>query len=187
MFAFMSGNLCNFAGRTTLRNIMTKNETKQELTGVYRSPLGDIVLTSNGIALTGLRFAEATNEEPAQNIPPLADACRWLDLYFSRAKPDFTPRLAPQGTPFQQSVWHELLTLPYGQTVSYGHIAKRLCCRSAQAIGGAVGHNPIALIIPCHRVIGSDGHLTGYAYGLDRKQWLLAHEAQSIGQPYDSK
>jgi methylated-DNA-[protein]-cysteine S-methyltransferase len=166
---------------------MTKNETKQELTGVYRSPLGDIVLTSNGTALTGLRFAEATNEEPAQNIPPLADACRWLDLYFSRAKPDFTPRLAPQGTPFQQSVWHELLTLPYGQTVSYGHIAKRLCCRSAQAIGGTVGLNPIALIIPCHRVIGSDGHLTGYAYGLDRKQWLLAHEAQSTGQPYDSK
>ena len=160
---------------------MTKNRTAQELKGVYRSPLGDIVLTSDGLALTGLRFAESTNGEPAQDIPPLADACRWLDLYFSGAKPDFIPRLAPQGTPFQQSVWGELLAIPYGHTVSYGYIAQRLCCRSAQAVGGAVGRNPIALIIPCHRVVGSDGHLTGYAYGLDRKQWLLSHEAQNTG------
>ena len=160
---------------------MTKNGTNQELTGVYHSPLGDIVLTSDGLALTGLRFAEATNGEPAQDIPPLADACRWLDLYFSGAKPDFTPRLAPQGTPFQQSVWRELLAIPYGHTVSYGYIAQRLHCSSAQAVGGAVGCNPIALIIPCHRVVGSDGHLTGYAYGLDRKQWLLSHEAQNTG------
>ena len=142
---------------------MTKNGTKQKLTGVYRSPLGDIVLTSDGSALTGLRFAEATNGEPAQDIPPLADACRWLDLYFSGANPCFTPRLAPKGTPFQLSVWGELLVIPYGHTVSYGHIAQRLRCRSAQAVGGAVGRNPIALIIPCHRVIGSDGQLTGYA------------------------
>ena len=148
---------------------------------MYCSPLGDIVLTSDGTALKGLRFAEATNGEPAQDIPPLADACRWLDLYFSGAKPDFTPLLAPQGTPFQQSVWGELLAIPYGHTVSYGYIAQRLCCRSAQAVGGAVGRNPIALIIPCHRVVGSDGHLTGYAYGLDRKQWLLSHEAQNTG------
>ena len=160
---------------------MTKNGTKQKLTGVYCSPLGDIVLTSDGLELTGLRFAEATNGEPAQDIPPLADACRWLDLYFSGAKPDFIPRLAPQGTPFQQSVWGELLAIPYGHTVSYGYIAQRLRCRSAQAVGGAVGRNPIALIIPCHRVVGSDGHLTGYAYGLDRKQWLLSHEAQITG------
>ena len=160
---------------------MMKNGTKQEMTGVYHSPLGDIVLTSDGLALTGLRFAEATNGEPAQDIPPLADACRWLDLYFSGARPDFTPRLAPQGTPFQQSVWGELLAIPYGHTVSYGYIAQRLHCRSAQAVGGAVGRNPIALIIPCHRVVGSDGHLTGYAYGLDRKQWLLSHEAQITG------
>ena len=162
---------------------MTKNRTAQELTGVYRSPLGDIVLTSDGLALTGLRFAEATNGEPAQDIPPLADACRWLDLYFSGAKPDFTPCLAPQGTPFQQSVWGELLAIPYGHTVTYGYIAQRLRCRSAQAVGGAVGRNPIALIIPCHRVIGSNGQLTGYAYGLDRKQWLLSHETQHIGKP----
>ena len=162
---------------------MTKNGTKLELKGVYCSPLGDIVLTSNGSALTGLRFAEATIGEPAQDIPPLADTCRWLDLYFSGAKPDFTPRLAPQGTPFQQSVWGELLAIPYGHTVSYGYIAQRLRCRSAQAVGGAVGRNPIALIIPCHRVIGSNGQLTGYAYGLDRKQWLLSHETQHIGKP----
>lgn len=162
---------------------MTKNRTTLELMGVYRSTLGDIVLTSDGLALTGLRFAEATNGEQAQDIPPLADACRWLDLYFGGAIPDFSPRLAPQGTPFQQSVWGELLAIPYGHTVSYGYIAQRLRCRSAQAVGGAVGRNPIALIIPCHRVIGSNGHLTGYAYSLDRKQWLLSHETQHIGKP----
>lgn len=142
---------------------MTKNGTKQELTGVCRSPLGNIVLTSDGTALTGLRFAEATNENPARDIPPLADACRWLDLYFSGANPCFTPRLAPKGTPFQLSVWGELLTIPYGHTVSYGHIAQRLRCRSAQAVGGAVGRNPVALIIPCLRVIGSDSQHAGYA------------------------
>lgn len=149
---------------------------------MYHSPLGDIVLTSDGTSLKGLRFAEAPCGQPAQDILPLADVCRWLDLYFSGARPDFTPRLAPMGTPFQQSVWGELLTIPYGQTVSYGHIANRLRCHSAQAVGGAVGRNPIALIIPCHRVIGSNGRLTGYAYGLDRKQWMLSHEAQnSVG------
>ena len=142
---------------------MTIDRTTQELTGVYLSPLGDIVLTSDGTALTGLRFAESPCVEQAQDIPPLADACRWLDLYFSGVRPDFTPRLAPRGTPFQQSVWRELLAIPYGHTVSYGYIARRLHCRSAQAVGGAVGRNPIALIIPCHRVIGSDGQLTGYA------------------------
>ena len=130
---------------------------------MYFSPVGDIVLTSDGTALTGLRFAEATNENPARDIPPLADACRWLDLYFSGTNPCFTPRLAPKGTPFQQSVCGELLTIPYGQTVSYGYIAQRLRCRSAQAVGGAVGRNPVALIIPCLRVIGSDGQQTGYA------------------------
>ncbi len=158
---------------------MTGKRTTQELTGVYFSPVGNIVLTSDGTALTGLRFAEATNENPARDIPPLADACRWLDLYFSGANPCFTPRLAPKGTPFQQSVWRELLAIPYGHTVSYGHISQRLRCRSAQAVGGAVGRNPIALIIPCHRVIGSDGQQTGYAYGLDRKQWQLSHELMS--------
>ena len=161
---------------------MTKNGSMQEMTGVYRSPLGDIVLTSDGSALTGLRFAESPCGELAQDIPLLADACRWLNLYFGGTKPDFTPQLAPIGTPFQQSVWRELLTIPYGQTVSYGYIAKRISCRSAQAVGGAVGHNPIALIIPCHRVIGSDSHLTGYAYGLDRKKWLLSHEVLNSTQ-----
>ena len=162
---------------------LTTIKTMQELLGVYRSPLGDIVLTSDGSALTGLQFAEASCRQPAEGIPLLTDACRWLDLYFSGARPDFIPRLAPQGTPFQQSVWGELLAIPYGHTVSYGYIAQRLRCHSAQAVGGAVGRNPIALIIPCHRVIGSNGQLTGYAYGLDRKQWLLSHETQHIGKP----
>ena len=161
---------------------LTIKGSTQELTGVYRSPLGDIVLTSDDSALTGLRFVETPCGELAQDIPALGDACRWLDLYFKGDQPDFTPQMAPLGTPFQLSVWRELLTIPFGQTVSYGHIAQRLCCRSAQAVGGAVGHNPIALIIPCHRVIGSDGCLTGYAYGLDRKQWLLSHETKSKGE-----
>ena len=149
---------------------------------MYHSPLDDIVLTSDGSALTGLRFAESPCGELAQDIPLLADACRWLNLYFGGTEPDFTPQLAPIGTPFQQSVWRELLTIPYGQTASYGYIAKRISCRSAQVVGGAVGHNPIALIIPCHRVIGSNGQLTGYAYGLDRKKWLLSHEVLNSTQ-----
>jgi methylated-DNA-[protein]-cysteine S-methyltransferase len=151
-----------------------------ELSGVYHSPLGGIVLNSNGEALTGLRFAgEQTLLEDLdiQNNHVFETAYRWLGLYFSGCKPDFMPLLAPSGTLFQQSVWRLLLTIPYGQTVSYGDIAQRLHCRSAQAVGRAVGRNPVAIMIPCHRVVGADGSLTGYAYGLDRKQWLLSHEA----------
>lgn len=151
-----------------------------ELSGVYHSPLGGIVLNSNGEALTGLRFAgEQTLLEDLdiQNNHVFETAYRWLGLYFSGCKPDFMPLLAPSGTLFQQSVWRLLLTIPYGQTVSYGDIAQRLHCRSAQAVGRAVGRNPVAIMIPCHRVVGANGSLTGYAYGLDRKQWLLSHEA----------
>lgn len=151
-----------------------------ELSGVYHSPLGGIVLNINGEALTGLRFAgEQTLLEDLdiQNNHVFETAYRWLGLYFSGCKPDFMPLLAPSGTLFQQLVWRLLLTIPYGQTVSYGDIAQRLHCRSAQAVGRAVGRNPVAIMIPCHRVVGADGSLTGYAYGLDRKQWLLSHEA----------
>ena len=148
-------------------------------TAHYSSPIGLIVLTTDDTALTGLRFAspaDGCNGEPIADYSPLTACIRWLDLYFSGHRPDFTPPIDLRGTAFQQRVWHELLTIPYGQTVAYGEIARRIGCRSAQAVGGAVGRNPIALIVPCHRVIGSDGSLTGFAYGLRRKQYLLQLE-----------
>ena len=150
----------------------------------YRSPLGRITLVSDGKSLTELNFSEPLGEpkidpteSPSGDLSPIvAETCRWLDLYFSGKQPDFTPPLNPQGTPFQQKVWRELLTIPYGQTTSYGAIAKRIGCRSAQAVGQAIHRNPIAIIIPCHRVIGADGSLTGYASGLAIKEQLLILE-----------
>ena len=112
----------------------------------------------------------------------MAAARRWLDSYFTGREPDFLPPLHPAGSPFQQAVWALLLQIPYGQTVTYGQLAARLAAErglarmSAQAVGGAVGRNRISLIIPCHRVLGADGSLTGYAGGLDRKAKLLAWE-----------
>ena len=148
----------------------------------YNSPIGTITLVSGGISLTELRLAKHQEEQAfpySANTPTpqiIADTIRWLDLYFSGARPDFTPPLKPKGSPFQQKIWHELTNIPYGQTTTYGAIAKRISCRSAQAVGQAIHRNPIAIIIPCHRVIGSDGSLTGYASGLDVKRQLLAIE-----------
>lgn len=150
----------------------------------YSSPLGNIVLTSDGSALTGLRF-----EEPGQrdgvwqpSVPVFRETARWLELYFSGTAPDFLPPLAPEGSEFRKEVWALLLTVPWGHTVTYGQLGQLLAQRkglakmSAQAIGGALAHNPILLLLPCHRVIGTSGHLTGYAGGLDRKAALLAME-----------
>ena len=106
--------------------------------------------------------------------------CRWLDLYFSGRKPDFLPPIKLIGTPFQRRVWQALMDIPYGTTTTYGALARRVGCRSAQAVGQAVGHNPVAIIVPCHRVIGSDGSLTGYAYGMERKEYLLRLETTAI-------
>jgi methylated-DNA-[protein]-cysteine S-methyltransferase len=149
------------------------------LTARYDSPLGPITLTFDGEALTGLRFGE----HPTAHCPlptiyyPLSTSFRWLDRYFSGHEPDFLPPLKPTGTAFQQRVLTALMEIPYGQTTTYGALARRVGCRSAHAIGQAVGRNPIAVIIPCHRVIGSNGSLTGYAYGLERKEYLLGLEA----------
>lgn len=143
---------------------------------IYHSPIGDIALDSDGSALTGLRFVDNQSLEGNVDAPVFDAALRWLDLYFAGRIPDFMPSLRMNGISFQQSVWHELLTIPYGQTVTYGDIARRIGCRSAQAVGGAVGRNPIAIIVPCHRVVGADGSLTGYAYGLEIKQKLLQLE-----------
>ena len=149
-------------------------ETK--LTSSYKSPLGVYVMTTDGQSLTGLHFTKSQNDAEFPRYPIFTETRLWLDLYFSGEKPDFLPLLNPQGTPFQQAVWRELLTIPYGQTTSYGEIAHRLQCRSAQAIGQAVHRNPIAIIIPCHRVIGANGSLVGYASGLEVKRELLRIE-----------
>ena len=124
-------------------------------------------------------YAETLPEEHVERETPiLMDTKRWLDVYFTGREPDFTPPLHPTGSPFRQTVWQLLLEIPYGQTTTYGELAKRLECgrMSAQAVGGAVGHNPISIIVPCHRVVGTNGSLTGYAGGLDRKIRLLEIE-----------
>lgn len=155
----------------------------------YDSPFGEILIAADDKGLTGLWFIgqkyfadtlEDENEE--KETPVLSDAAHWLDIYFSGEEPDFTPSLNPHGTDFRMAVWRALLEIPYGQTTTYGMLAKKTASRlgldsmSAQAVGGAVGHNPISIIIPCHRVLGSDGSLTGYAGGIDRKKALLTLE-----------
>ena len=149
----------------------------------YSSPLGALTLKSDGENLTGLSFGgcDCLPEYKAA-APVLKQTVRWLDIYFGGGVPDFTPPIRLNVTPFCKEVCEILLTIPYGHTMTYGEIAKLIAARrgiermSAQAIGGAVHRNPIAIIIPCHRVIGSDGSLTGYAAGLDIKEKLLQHE-----------
>lgn len=132
----------------------------------YQSSLGGITLSSNGTELTGL----------------------WLDIYFSGKEPGFTPPLCMQTTQFRKAVWDIILTIPFGETMTYGEIADMIAKQkgmpkmSAQAVGGAVGHNMILLIIPCHRVVGANGSLTGYAGGLQKKIKLLAHEGMDMEQ-----
>ena len=146
----------------------------------YESPLGSILLAADQTGLTGLWFGGqkyfpsfSDGDFFENETPVLTEAKHWLSLYFSGKEPDFLPSLHPQGSSFRQAVWNVLLTIPRGQTMTYGEIARRLNVRIAQAVGGAVGHNPISILIPCHRVVGSDGSLTGYAGGLARKEWLL--------------
>jgi len=146
----------------------------------YISPIGTIILESDGQALTGLRFADekesVTQTVSGQEDSVLPEATQWLEEYFAGKLPQHTPRLSPSGTDFQCRVWQALSIIPYGQTKTYGEIAKMVGCRSAQAVGQAISRNPIAIIIPCHRVLGSTGTLTGYAYGIDRKEYLLKLE-----------
>lgn len=153
----------------------------------YTSPLGGITLASDGQALTGLWFdgqkyfgASLSGERQERGLPVFDRAAEWLDLYFSGRAPEFTPPLALRTTPFRRAVWELLLAVPYGQTTTYGQLAAQIAQKrggmSAQAVGGAVGHNPISLVIPCHRVLGADGGLTGYAGGLEKKRRLLALE-----------
>lgn len=165
-----------------------------QYTSRYASPLGGILLAADDQGLTGLWFEgqkyfalylDKAHEE--REIPLFADVKRWLDVYFSGREPDFMPPLHFTGTPFQNEVWHILCAIPYGQTTTYGAIAAQvakshgLAHMSAQAVGGAVGHNEISIIVPCHRVVGAGGSLTGYAGGIDKKIRLLALEGVDTG------
>lgn len=155
----------------------------------YGSPIGGITLASDGEALTGLWFDDQKyfagtleDEHEVKSLPVFDAACRWLDIYFSGKAPDFTPPLRMHGSSFRKRVWEILLTIPFGHTMTYGEIAGMVARdngrkdMSARAVGGAVGHNPISLIIPCHRVVGAGGKLTGYAGGPERKKYLLEME-----------
>ncbi len=152
----------------------------------YNSPLGEIYLTSNGRELTGLAIKgqpiPKAEIEYNENLEIFDLTKKWLDEYFSGKKPKIKVPIKLEGTEFRKQVWKILLKIPYGETITYGDIAKEIANKrhikrmSAQAIGGAVGHNPISIIVPCHRVIGSDGSLTGYAGGIHLKKELLKIE-----------
>ena len=161
---------------------------------VFQSKLGDMILLSDEKALLGLWFADQKffganyqlgQADDVQNIP-LKLTLRWLNDYFAGLKPDpFAIPIRPEVTAFRKAVYHELQKVPYGETTTYGELSDKLQAKQtsktnkARAVGGAVGHNPITLIVPCHRVIGSDGSLTGYAGGIERKKALLQLERQT--------
>lgn len=166
-------------------------------TTTHRSPLGQITLACDGDCLTGLwlegqKYFESVLPAAAtrsDSQPVLRTAKDWLDQYFAGARPDPSAvPLRPAGTPFRQAVWARLRDIPYGTVVSYGAIAGHMAhllgrgSMSSQAVGGAVGHNPISILIPCHRVVGADGSLTGYAGGIDKKQKLLALEGVDLSR-----
>ena len=155
----------------------------------YSSPVGNILLAADEIGLTGLwldgqkYFALYLDKEHEEKeIPLFGKVKQWLDIYFSGKEPDFSVPLHFTGTAFQNEVWEILCSIPYGQTMTYGEIAGQIAAKrgvsrmSAQAVGGAVGHNEISIIIPCHRVVGTNGSLTGYAGGIDKKVKLLTLE-----------
>ena len=156
------------------------------------SPIGRLMLTADGTALTGL-YMNLYRNKPSKlpglgddwmqnaTIDPLPAAARQLKEYFAGKRREFDLPLRMEGTEFQQRVWRELTRIPFGETRSYGQLAKRLNNpNGSRAVGLANGRNPIAIIVPCHRVIGADGSLTGFGGGLDRKEWLLTHEGRPV-------
>ena len=159
----------------------------------YTSPIGGITVASNGESLTGLwfdgqkYFASTLSQRHVEKQLPVFDrTCEWLDLYFSGKSPDFIPPVFMYVSNFRRDVYEILMTIPFGETMTYKEVADliakkhRIISMSAQAVGGAIAHNPISLVIPCHRVIGTNGKLTGYAGGLDKKEWLLNMEKRKI-------
>lgn len=165
----------------------------------YQSPLGEIRIVSDGENITELwlvgqrGFGSALNHENAAigQVPALDKACEWLDRYFAegRPKPEELP-LMPAGSDFRREVWEILCQIPYGEVITYGEIAQKIAAwrgiekMAAQAVGGAVGHNPISIVIPCHRVVGMGGNLTGYGGGIPLKQALLSHEGVDMSGFY---
>ena len=163
----------------------------------YKSPIGNLMLVSDGDNLVGLYienqkyYLNGIKQEltPKDNLQVFENTKKWLDRYFEKEKPSIKEiPIAPKGGEFRQKVWKILCEIPYGQTITYGEIAKRIAKQmnkekmSAQAVGNAVGHNPISIIIPCHRVIGKNGSLTGYAGGIERKKMLLELEKENVDQ-----
>lgn len=182
---------------------MKKNNDKKIYSTQYNSPLGNILLASDGENLIGLWIEEqkyfVDNFEAEtmiikDNLEIFIKTKKWLDRYFKLEKPSISElELAPIGSEFRTSVWKILCDIPYGKTITYGEIAKMMAKKlnknsmSAQAIGNAVGHNPISIIIPCHRVVGKDGNLTGYAGGIDKKIKLLELEGVDLSKFYSPK
>ena len=161
----------------------------------YRSPLGGMTLASDGTALTGAWFdgqkyfgATLRGDAREADLPIFGEAAAWLDGYFAGSRPAAMPALRLEGTAFRMAVWNILRQIPYGQVVTYGWMAEVIARKrglkhmSAQAVGGAVGHNPVSVFVPCHRVVGSGGSLTGYAGGMDRKVRLLEIEGHGVVQ-----
>ena len=154
----------------------------------YLSSLGELTLVSDGNWLTGLWFGQVRKDLKDKELSVFALTRKWLDIYFQGGIPDFLPPMRMEGTAFRREVWDILLEIPYGETVTYGEIAGQLAKRrniekmSAQAVGGAVGHNPISILVPCHRVVGSDGSMTGYGGGIDKKIGLLLLEGALNGR-----
>ena len=148
----------------------------------YSSPVGDIVVESEDDKIVTVNFLKDSRQE--ENPTAATDQCILeLDEYFYKGRKFFTVELSPQGTEFQKKVWNELLTIPYGKTISYEEVAIRIGnIKSIRAVGLANGQNPIAIIIPCHRVIGKGGELVGYGGGLENKEWLLYHEGALLRQ-----
>ncbi len=166
----------------------------------YQSPIGRITLTSDGESITGLWLPNHQDIEAhyddkliEQEQPVFEQAICWLDSYFSGNKPEIDFPLKARGTSFRETVWKILLEIPYGKTVTYSDIARKVALErgkakmSSQAVGGAVGSNPISIIIPCHRVVGKDGSLTGYGGGIDTKIELLKLEKLDMTQFYRPK
>ncbi|MDE6145191.1 MAG: methylated-DNA--[protein]-cysteine S-methyltransferase [Muribaculaceae bacterium] len=147
---------------------------------IYESPLGAILLTtSDGHRLSGLKFVDAaavpSSVAAGESVAVLEESVRWLDRFFAGKNPGCVPPLSLRGTEFQCRVWRELCSVDYGRTVTYGELARRVGCRSARAVGSALGRNPILLMIPCHRVVAAVGP-GGYAAGLSRKLALMRLE-----------
>jgi methylated-DNA-[protein]-cysteine S-methyltransferase len=157
--------------------IATMNDTI--LSTRVTSPIGTLTLTSNGGALTRLSIADDGDDTdvPADADAILSAACEQLDAYFDMRLRQFDLPLEPRGTEFQRRVWDALRVIPFGDTISYGELARRVDNpKAVRAVGAANGRNPLMIIVPCHRVIGADGSLTGFGAGIERKRWLLDHE-----------